>query len=141
MAGLAIAGIALLIPESQLRFPESKFPVSFIEQHRDLVSTSRVYTLDSWADYLTYRFYPQQRIFVDGRCDLFGEGLSRDYVRVLNGQAGWHDVLESNKVELVLVPAQSGIASLLHDRSEWTMVAANGSTTMFTRSSAPLPKQ
>jgi hypothetical protein len=129
----AIAAIFLLAPANELRFPESKFPISFIEQHRDLISSSRVYTLDSWADYLTYRSYPRQRIFVDGRGDLFGRELSNDYVRILNGQQGWQDVLRRNRIDLVLVPAQSTIAALLTERAEWTLVAADGSTTMFSR--------
>ena len=87
--------IALLaVPiEGRFSFPETKFPVSPVERHADLISQSRIFTLDSWADYLTFRFYPQQKIFIDGRSDFFGKDLSEKYLQVLNGKPGWADVL------------------------------------------------
>src|SRR5260370_16536899 len=49
----------------------------------------RIFTSDQWGDYLTYRFYPRIRVFVDGRSDLFGPTLGKEYIHTAGGQHDW----------------------------------------------------
>jgi hypothetical protein len=126
--------VALLLIPIEMRhfsFPATKFPVSSIERHAELISGSRVFTLDSWADYLTFRFYPRQKIFVDGRSDFFGRDLSEQYLQVLNGKPGWADVLRQHNVDLVFVPTQSATASLLRLSEDWTLVEETEEAALF----------
>jgi hypothetical protein len=129
-----VAVLALLIfpiGAGRFSFPEAKFPRSFIERNSGLISQSRVFTLDGWADYLTYRFYPRQRIFIDGRSDFFGKDLSEKYLQVINGKSGWDDVLRHYNVDLVLVPAQSATASLLRLKEDWTLIEESDGVVLF----------
>lgn len=119
------------IETQRFSFPATKFPVSSIERHAELISGSRVFTLDSWADYLTFRFYPRQKIFIDGRSDFFGKDLSEEYLQVLNGKPGWADVLRRHNVDLVFVPAQSATASLLHLSEDWILVEETEESALF----------
>jgi hypothetical protein len=126
-----LAMLAYPLDTNRFSFPEAKFPRSFIERNAGLISQSRVFTLDGWADYLTYRFYPHQRIFIDGRSDFFGRDLSEEYLQVLNGKPGWADVLRRYNVDLVLVPAQSAAASLLRLSEDWKLVEEADSAALF----------
>jgi hypothetical protein len=123
--------LAWPFPADRFRLPEAKFPTTLVDQQRGLISNSRVFTLDSWADYLTYRNYPKQRVFVDGRSDFFGKELSERYLQVLNGQRGWDDVLRRYRVDLILVPEQSSVASLLRLRSDWNLVGEADGASLF----------
>src|SRR5262249_58345176 len=88
---------------------------------------------DRLCDYLTFRFYPRQRIFIDGCGDFFGEKFSRDYMNALNGNSGWQKTLDRYGIEVVLVPSPSGLASLLRDRSDWRTVEDDSATALFER--------
>src|SRR5258705_8793598 len=94
-------------------FRSGKFPDAIVEENAELISTSRIFTTDSWADYLTFHFYPRQRIFVDGRSDFFGQQISEDYIQILKGQYGWDALMKRYDLNAALVPSQSPIASLL----------------------------
>jgi hypothetical protein len=126
-----LAMLAYPLDAQRFSFPEAKFPRSVIERNAGLISESRVFTLDGWADYLTYRFYPHQRIFIDGRSDFFGRDLTEKYLQVLNGRSGWSEVLGQYNVDLVLVPAQSAAASLLRLSEDWRLVEESDGAALF----------
>ena len=126
-----LAMLAYPLDAERFSFPEAKFPRSFIERNASLISQSRVFTLDGWADYLTYRFYPHQRIFIDGRSDFFGRDLSEKYLQVLNGKSGWSELLREYDVDAVMVPAQSAAASLLRLSKNWTLVEESDGAALF----------
>jgi hypothetical protein len=119
-------------------FPDTSYPVAFVTRHADLISSSRIFSTDRLCDYLTFRFYPRQRIFIDGRGDFFGEQLSHDYLNALNGGTGWQKTLDQYRVNAVLVPSPSGLASLLHDRTDWHVIEDDGVTALFERKQFPL---
>jgi len=119
-------------------FPDSSYPVAFVTRHADLISASRIFSTDRLCDYLTFRFYPRQRIFIDGRGDFFGEQFSHDYLNALNGGTGWQKTLDRYQVAVVLVPSPSGLASLLRDRTDWRVIEDDRVTALFERKT-PLP--
>ena len=104
-------------------FPEVKFPVALIEQHRSTIEGKRVLTTDEWGDYLAYRFYPQQRVFFDGRSDFYGEKLGRIYLSLMQGGADAEEQVERFQFDAVLVPREWPIQSALRRNAKWELVA------------------
>jgi hypothetical protein len=132
----------LLMVESPVRwpkdFPELRFPVKLVSKYEDRIRTGRVLTSDQWADYLIYRFYPQQRVFIDGRSDFYGPALGKQYVRVSSGQHDWRKILGEHKFDLALVPVEWSLASLLKEHPDWRLVDDNGKCLVFERLGAPV---
>ena len=114
-------------------FPEGRFPAAVLRRNAELISTSRIYTTDSWADYLTFHFYPRQKIFVDGRSDFFGQQISEDYVQILKGQHGWDTLLKRYDLESALIPSQSALASLLRENRGWRVIDGDNQAVLFQR--------
>ena len=114
-------------------FPETSYPTAFVTRHADLISHSRIFATDRWSDYLTFRFYPRQRIFIDGRGDFFGEQISKDYFSALNGGQDWKQTLDRFDVGVVMVPSPSGLASVLRERRDWRLVDDDGTAALFER--------
>jgi hypothetical protein len=114
-------------------FPEVRYPAAAIHKNADLISGSRIFTTDAWADYLTFHFYPRQRIFVDGRCDFFGKEMSEQYVQILKGHYGWDALMERYDFDAALIPSQSALASLLRVRADWQVVNEDGLAILFRR--------
>ncbi len=114
-------------------FPEGKFPSAISSKNADLIASARIFTTDSWADYLTFHFYPRQKIFVDGRSDFFGQKISEDYMQILKGQYGWDTLMKRYDLNAALVPSQSPIASLLRVNAGWSLVDEDSQAVLFRR--------
>jgi hypothetical protein len=114
-------------------FPDSRYPAAAIRNNGELISSSRIFTTDAWADYLTFHFYPRQKIFVDGRCDFFGREMSEEYVQILKGHFGWDALMERYDFNAALVPSQSALASLLRLRQDWRVVETDNQAVLFQR--------
>ncbi len=46
-----------------------------------------------WGGYLLHE-WPEQRVFIDGGTDHYGEKLFNEYIQVWNLEPGWRDVLK-----------------------------------------------
>ena len=114
-------------------FPKEKFPIALTGRHRDLLSTARVFTSDQWADYLIYRNYPRQRVFLDGRSDYFGPKIAEDYLHLVGGRMGWEKIFDSYKFDVALLPSGWALASLLERQKDWVLVENTGEAILFRR--------
>jgi hypothetical protein len=112
-------------------FPEAKFPVRFIESHQGVIAGKRVLTTDEWGDYLSYRFYPRQRVFFDGRSDFFGPELGKDYLALMSGGAGAEARLERFGFEVALLPREWNLYTALRKNSGWEFVAEDERAALF----------
>jgi len=71
-----------------------------------------------WGGYAIWKLYPEYRVFVDGRADLYGDDLLRQFKTAVQLRTGWRDVLDRWKVEAVLAPPSCALAqALLLDRN------------------------
>ncbi len=120
-------------------FPATKFPVEFIDLHAATISNGRVLTWDEWADYLTYRFYPRQKTFIDGRTDFFGKKVGDEYIALVNAQWQWESLMERYRVDTVLAPPDWALVTVLKARKDWKLVADAGKALLFVRT-APYPE-
>jgi hypothetical protein len=117
-------------------FPSQRFPAAMAQRHADRIATARIFTTDAWADYLTFRNYPRQRIFFDGRSDFFGKAIADEYMQVLNGRYGWDSTVKRHAFDAALVPSQSGIASLLRLEPDWRLVEQGDQAVLFEKGNA-----
>lgn len=107
--------------------------MAMIERHRELLESKRVLTTDEWGDYLSYRFYPNQRVFFDGRSDFFGEQLGKDYLSLMRGGADSAERLEKFRFESALLPLDWPIHVLLQKDPAWRVVERNKKVVLLVR--------
>jgi hypothetical protein len=82
--------------------------------------TDPVFSTDSWGGYLIYRMYPDRKVMVDDRHDLYGSGRVRQLLILMQGEAGWRGVLEDWKIRTLVLPADSTLVNLLRELpGEW----------------------
>lgn len=117
-------------------FPSFRFPTKMVAKHADLLKTSRVVTEDQWADYLIYKFYPEQKVFFDGRSDFYGESLTKEYAQMMAGEYRWKDVMRKYGFSVALLKAKSPLATILKESGEWRVVEDDGKAIVFRRQAA-----
>jgi hypothetical protein len=127
----------VVLPDSLMKwpadFPDIKFPARMAEKHRDRLIQSRVLTMDQWADYLIYRYYPNHKVFIDGRSDFYGERLGKEYVNMVQASHDWDTLLDKHGFDTVLSPAVWSLATILKRDSRWRMVDDDGLAILFER--------
>src|SRR4029079_1796541 len=94
-------------------FDTTRFPVQAVDAMVQRNIRAPVFAPDSWGGYLIYRLYPQNKVFVDDRHDLYGEQFLKDYLKTLRLTPEWADFLNQRRVKWVLVPAESALANML----------------------------
>jgi hypothetical protein len=75
--------------------------------------TGRIFHPQMYGDYLIWRLWPQQRVFIDGRVHLYDANLVRDYILAFQGD-DWETRLSKYDIEYLLLSK--------HDPSAMTMI-------------------
>jgi hypothetical protein len=113
-------------------FSEPRFPVKACAAAPDLAGR-RIFTSDQWADYLIYRYYPQVKVFLDGRSDFYGPELGTQYLRAYNSHHEWEQIFERHDFDLALLPAEWPLATTIKSHPDWKVKYDDGKALLFER--------
>ena len=131
-----VAAVMLLTPADRWPrdFPDSRFPVSLVRYEFSRLSAARVFTSDQWGDYLIYRGWPHQKVFIDGRSDFYGPAVGNDYLRLMEARPGWDNLLRKYEIGAVLLPREWPLGELLARDPEWSRIREDGLAVLYERS-------
>lgn len=102
----------------------------WIEAHP---SNGRIFNTYHWGGYLTWRLYPDYSVFIDGRAELHGDALIRQYVEIYNTRNDWQQLLQSYDVSYVLVEPDYPLAQQLNQTQGWYEVYADRVSVLYMR--------
>ena len=85
---------------------------------------------------MIYRLYPQNKVFVDDRHDLYGEEFLRDYLKAIRLTPDWDVFLNEQKVNWALLPAESSLANMLEETTQWNVVYQDKTAVLVKRKAA-----
>jgi hypothetical protein len=93
-----------------------------------------VFSTDAWGGYLIYRMYPERKVVVDDRHDLYGSGRIRQYLILTQAEPGWQSVLKEWQIRTALLPADSTLANLLRELpQDWRVAYEDNVAVVFER--------
>jgi hypothetical protein len=92
-----------------------------------------IFAPDSWGGYLIYRLYPQNKVFVDDRHDLYGEDFMREYLKTVRLTPDWDVFLKEKKVNWALLPAESSLSNMLEETSRWRVAYQDRTAVLLER--------
>ncbi|MEO7142568.1 MAG: hypothetical protein ABI165_03610 [Bryobacteraceae bacterium] len=114
-------------------FPEGAVPVRLIEPHLDLLASGRLFASDQIADYLIYRNYPRQKVFLDSRHNYYGEAIGNDYLAINKGGPEWRRLFDRYGFTLILCNADAPLAALVEEAGGWRVVDRDAKYILFER--------
>ncbi len=133
-SGVAVLFLAFAFastrPGFEGQFNPKSFPLAALPALR-AAGTSRLFTSDQWADYLIYRFFPAQRVFMDGRSDFYGYDFVTKYQHIMNARYDWEQDLKEFSIDAVMVKPDLPIASVLKQSPRWQTIFDDGSVILF----------
>jgi len=141
----SIAGFALVVALVYAPAPPNLFrpeydPKSYPAGAIGLLKSDpalRIFTNDEWGDYLIYRLYPENRVFVDGRSDFYGDDFEQKYLDVLNVKYDWQETLGRFGIDTVLLPPSAPLAGALKESARWRVVYDDGISVVFRLAGKP----
>jgi hypothetical protein len=97
-------------PESQL---STTLPVAAVEFIKKNKITGRMFNNYNYGGFLIYQFYPDQKVFIDGRADMYGDEFIREYIKIYNGAENWKPLFDKYSIDYALVGKHAPIYQLL----------------------------
>jgi len=115
-----------------------QFPKNAVAFLRASDQPRRMFVYYDWGGYAIWKLYPEYRVFVDGRADLYGDDLLRQFKTAVQLRTGWRDVLERWKVEAVLVPPSCALAQALLLDPDWHATYSDAKAIILLRTHPPV---
>jgi hypothetical protein len=120
MAGFALVRWGVLA-RGQGTAEAQQFPEKAIEALGSSASGGEVFVYYDWGGYTIYKLYPQCRVFIDGRADLYGNELLQQFQTAVQLRSGWREVLDGWGVRAVLLPRQAALGQALALDHGWQL--------------------
>ena len=123
------------LPVAAVNFLQKEFQDSQDSKNKDKQpSAEPVFSTDAWGGYLIYRMYPERKVVVDDRHDLYGSDRIRQYLILTQGEPGWQSVLKDWQIRTVLLPTDSTLANLLRELPrDWRVAYEDEVAVVFER--------
>jgi len=88
----------------------------------------------NWGGYFIWRLYPEYRVYIDGRADLYGDAFMDDLATAyyLRGNS-WRGPLEKWGIRTVVLPPDAPIVTALQALPDWETIYADKQAVVLTR--------
>jgi len=117
----------------EFRFDEKKKPVAVVDFLKKENIKGNMFNMDEFGDFLIYAAYPQYRVFIDGRLDVYGTDIFKEYIRVANLGSGWEKVLEKYNIGWIFYDADSVLSRSLYGKKGWRLIYADKVANIFVK--------
>jgi hypothetical protein len=108
-------------------------PVAAVEFLKEHQLPGPIYNRYGWGGYLIYQLYPQYRVYIDGRADVYGDAFFTETMNLDDGFSGWRTPLDRHGVQTILIAPDVPLASLLSSDPQWAKVYETDRALIFTR--------
>jgi hypothetical protein len=120
-AGLALARSLPPVQDEEIG---REFPVEATTWLAEHAPDARVFNLYEWGGYLGLKV-PTLRIFADGRADVYGDAVIRQYVSVIGLDSDPQATFDRYDVDHVVMPADGALGDWLTRSRHWERVVSS----------------
>jgi hypothetical protein len=120
------------------RLDATVFPVAAVQKARREHLQGRLFTELTWGGYVDYA-WPEQKIFIDGGTDFFGEELFREYTTIMRMSPGWRELLSKWDVSLLLLRQDAPLTHELVRDGRWRTWYCDSLAVVLERTKSPSP--
>jgi hypothetical protein len=144
LAAAAVAAVWVLAWSGLLPragFDPALFPVKAVATLKEegVAPSGPVFAPDIWGGYLILE-WPQARVFVDGRWDMYGDEFFRRYADIYLARPGWSELLAAAGVNLAILPRDAPLVEEMRASPEWVRRSADETAIVFESRMQPLAR-
>ena len=115
------------------KFNEKKKPVAAVEFLKKEKVNGNMFDNDEFGDYIIYAAWPEYRVFFDGRVDMYGVDMLKEYQKVVCIMPGWNEVLKKYDINWIIFNANSALSVFLMQRDDWKLIYADEVANIFVK--------
>jgi len=124
---------ALAMGKIPISFPEKTAPKAAIDFLRVNPTPGNMFNNDEIGDWVIYWLYPGYKVFIDGRSDMYGEPILKEYYKVAAIEQGWKDVLDKYDINYIFYYTDSVLVRHLLTDAGWRQIYADNVASIFLR--------
>jgi hypothetical protein len=131
------ASVVLLLAMSGVKlggFDLKKWPFGALGALNSEHVTARLFHEQDWGGLIAAECQPVRRTYLDDRFELFGKEAILEYVDVLSGGPAWDTVRDRDKIEMVWLRPDRGLAKRLRKEAGWSVVYQDKVSILFKES-------
>jgi hypothetical protein len=121
-------------------FNPKKWPLEALAVLDAQPAATRLFHEQDWGGLIAAECQPQRRSYVDDRFELFGKDAIVEYVDVLTGGPAWDTIRDRERIELVWLRPDRGLARRLLKEPRWTVLHRDAVSILFAASAAGTEK-
>jgi hypothetical protein len=134
LAPLALAVTRVWDFASHQRYYESiRNPVAAVEFLKSQRLPGPIYNRYGWGGYLIYHLYPEYRVYIDGRADVYGDAFFTETMQVYDGVGNWKEPLDRYGIQTVIIDPNVALSTLLRSDNEWSKAYEDDQAVIFRR--------
>jgi hypothetical protein len=132
---VVVAVAARFVQQSDMQTEEVNriFPAQAVDWILTNKPGGNLFNPYNWGGYLIWRLYPEYRVYIDGRADVFGPSFLSDYVDLTRMKPGWEERFQQQDIQTVLAEPNSVMANLLRQLPAWNVVFENENSIIFSQ--------
>ncbi len=111
----------------------ARYPVQASEALRQSGFGGNLLNDYDWGGFLIWR---GEKVFIDGRADVYGDDFFNQYSQLYHGQVPAAGVLNSYEIRRVLIRSDSPLATWLETSAEWSKLYQDRQAIVFVRGEA-----
>ena len=109
-------------------------PIAAVEFLRSRRLPGPIYNRYGWGGYLIYHLYPDYRVYIDGRADVYGDAFFSEAMQTYDGVNDWAQSFNRYDIKTVLISPDAPLANLLrNDGMNWKLIYEDDQAVIFTR--------
>jgi hypothetical protein len=87
----------------------------------------------NWGGYLIGKLYPDYRVFIDGRTDLYGDSFMDDFYATYHLTDGWKGPIQRWQIRTVILPPHAPLITALRSQAGWKQIYADSQAVILTQ--------
>ncbi len=108
--------------------------VSFLARQR---SPGPILNNYNWGGYFIAKLYPEYRVFIDGRADLYGDSFMDDFYATYHFTEGWKRPIEQWQIRTILLPPDAPLVTALRSQPGWKQIYSDSQSVVLTTDVRP----
>ena len=117
----------------QRNYEKLRNPVAAVEFLKSQHLPGPIYNRYGWGGYLIYELYPEYRVYIDGRADVYGDAFFTETMKVYDGVGNWKEPLDRYGIQTVIIDTDVALSTALRNDNEWSNVYEDDQAVIFRR--------
>jgi len=131
-ATFTVARVRFVV-DRQAETEAHEFPaaaVSFLSRERPPGPLLNHY---NWGGYFIWKLYPEYRVYIDGRADLYGDSFMDDFAATYYLTNHWRDPMDRWGIRTIVLPPDAQLVTAVRSNADWKQIYADSQAIILTK--------